>query len=73
MKYPFLLQKMSGDILTANVDKNDRSMITVQLKDPAFKSRMLREISDSHFDIDSFYVNEPSLNDIFVQYTEVAV
>ncbi len=69
----FLLQKMSGDILTANVDKNDRSMITVQLKDPAFKSRMLREISDSHFDIDSFYVNEPSLNDIFVQYTEVAV
>lgn len=69
----FLLQKMSGDILTAQPDEETEHTVKVQLKDEHFKQRLLAELSDGGFDIDCFRVCEPSLNDIFVQYTEAGI
>ncbi len=69
----FLLQKMSGDILTAEADSESENTVKVRLKDEGFKSRLLAELSNGGFDIDCFRVCEPSLNDIFVQYTEAGV
>ncbi len=69
----FILEKMSNEVVTAESDKNLSDTITIQLKDPQFKSRLLSELTDKSFDIDCFKVCEPSLNDIFVQYTEAKI
>ena len=38
-----------------------------------FASQIVDFIQDNDFDIDEFRVCEPSLNDIFVQYTEAGI
>ncbi len=70
---PFVIQKLSGEILSADMDKENENSLIIRLKDPAFKARLLKELSDNDFDIDEFRVCEPSLNDIFVQYTEAGI
>ncbi len=70
---PFIIQKMSGSIISADKSKENENTIVVRLKDPAFKNRLFKELSDNDFDIDEFRVCEPSLNDIFVQYTEAGI
>lgn len=70
---PFVIQKMSGDILSADKDKENERTLIIRLKDPAFKGRLMKELSENNFDIDEFRVIEPSLNDIFVQYTEAGI
>ncbi len=67
---PFILQNMSSHVTDVQSDEQDSNTVIVRLKDPAFKTRMLAELSEQQFDIDCFRVCEPSLNDIFVQYTE---
>lgn len=64
----FVLQKMS-DMVT-DVSADTENTVIVKMKDPAFKKRLLTELSEQNFDIDCFKVCEPSLNDIFVEYTE---
>lgn len=68
---PFVLQKMSDDITDVKAD--GENTIIIKMKSPDFKSRLFSELSNQDFDIDCFKVCEPSLNDIFVQYTEVGV
>ncbi len=68
---PFVLQKMSDDITDVKAD--GENTIIIKMKSPEFKSRLFSELSNQDFDIDCFKVCEPSLNDIFVQYTEVGV
>ena len=68
----FVLPKMSGEILTAQ-NEDDPHHVIIKLKDPDFKLSLMRVLSDSSFDIDCFQVWEPSLNDIFVQYTEAGI
>ena len=70
---PFVIQKMSGDILAADKSEENDNTLIIKLKDPAFKGRLIKELSDNNFDIDEFRVIEPSLNDIFVQYTEAGI
>lgn len=43
--------------------------VKVRLKSENDKNELLRRLSDGGFDIDNIDVFEPSLNDIFVQYT----
>ena len=50
-------------------DETDNGII-VHLNDGKEKSRLLAELSSSDADIDEIKVNEPTLNDIFVEYTE---
>ena len=68
---PFVLQKMSDDITDVKAD--GENTIIIKMKSPDFKNRLFSELSQQDFDIDCFKVCEPSLNDIFVQYTEVGV
>ena len=70
---PFVIRNMSGDILSADKDKENDNTLIIKLKDPAFKGRLMKELSDNNFDIDEFRVIEPSLNDIFVQYPEAGI
>lgn len=43
--------------------------LTVTLKHPQDKAQLIRHLSEQQLDIDSFQVYEPSLSDIFVEYT----
>ena len=63
---PFVLQKMSDNII--DVKNDGENTLVIRMKSPDFKNRLFAELSD--FDIDCFKVCEPSLNDIFVEYTE---
>ncbi len=65
---PFLLEKFSDEIQTLTGVENDENSIIVTLSDAKYKSAIFHALSD--FDIDVFEVCEPSLSDIFVQYTE---
>lgn len=47
--------------------------VTVTLTEPEQKTELLRRLSAQNLDLDEFAVFEPSLNDIFVQYTEVGL
>ena len=69
----FVLEKMPEQILSSDTDDKRTDTVLIRLKDPGFKSALLRTLSDSGFDIDSFRVCEPSLNDIFVEYTEAGI
>lgn len=69
----FVLEKMSDKVSSADTDEENENSVIIKLKDPQYKLQLLRELSDSGFDIDSFKVYEPSLNDIFVQYTEAGI
>ena len=69
----FVLEKMSDQIITADADETREKTAVFRMKEPGFKSRLLSEIARGGFDIDSFQVCEPSLNDIFVEYTEAGI
>ena len=62
---------MSDDI--TDVKNDGENTVIIKMKSPDLKSRLFAELSSQDFDIDCFKVCEPSLNDIFVQYTEVGV
>lgn len=47
---------------------NERGELIIKLKSAGDKQMMMRELTEN-FDIDEIKVYEPSLNDIFVQYT----
>ncbi|MPN52943.1 Vitamin B12 import ATP-binding protein BtuD [bioreactor metagenome] len=48
-------------------------IVRITLADEADKGRLMSALADRELDIDEFRVYEPSLNDIFVEYTEDAV
>ena len=70
---PFALQYMSGEVLSAEPEKGVENTLLIRLQNPAAKTKLLQGLSDKGFDIDAFRVCEPSMNDIFVQYTEVGI
>ena len=69
----FVLEKMSDRISAAYTDDENENSVIIRLKDPQFKHQLFKELSLSGFDIDSYRVCEPSLNDIFVEYTEAGI
>lgn len=70
---PFVLQYMSGEVLSAEPEKGVENTLLIRMQNPAAKTKLLQGLSDKDFDIDAFRVCEPSMNDIFVQYTEVGI
>ena len=70
---PFVLQYMSGEVLSAEPEKGVENTLLIRMQNPAAKTKLLQGLSDKGFDIDAFRVCEPSMNDIFVQYTEVGI
>lgn len=70
---PFVINKLSDCIISAVISKDDDNTVIVKMKDAEFKNRLISELSGNNFDIDCFKVCEPSLNDIFVEYTEAGV
>lgn len=65
---PFLIEHFPNIIKSLVVSEEQENTIIVTLQNEKQKQNILGEISA--FDIDSFSVCEPSLSDIFVQYTE---
>lgn len=63
------LQEIGHDFIKVITEVDDCS-IMVQLQSSEGKERLWNELSDARFRIDEFKVYEPSLNDIFVEYTE---
>lgn len=63
-EYPEKIIEKLGSQCTAK----ESGELIVKLKSAEDKQRMMRELTDN-FDIDEIKVYEPSLNDIFVQYT----
>ena len=63
-EYPEKIIEKLGSQCTAN----ERGELIIKLKSAEDKQRMMRELTEN-FDIDEIKVFEPSLNDIFVQYT----
>lgn len=49
------------------------NVVRVQMTSGSCKAELLRAVGDAQVDIDDFRVYEPSLNDIFVRYTEGGV
>lgn len=66
----YISQNLSEIINKIDV-KNDE--VVIKLKDPSDKKQLFKAVSDCPYDIDTIKVFEPSLNDIFVQYTEGAI
>lgn len=65
----------SKDIIEIKKYLKEKSVIEdnklkVTLDNEKDKNKLISELSESDFDIDSISVFEPSLNDIFVEYTE---
>lgn len=56
------------DKLGLQCSVNERGELIIKLKSAGDKQMMMRELTEN-FDIDEIKVYEPSLNDIFVQYT----
>ena len=69
----FVISKMGDMILSSDIDEKEETVLNIKLKDADFKSRLITELSECGFDIDSFKVCEPTLNDIFVEYTEAGI
>ncbi len=55
--------------IVANTQIN-KDMLLVELLNANMKNNLMTKLAEENFDIDKFYVYEPSLNDIFVEYTE---
>ena len=53
----------------AAVDEKN-ACVTVKLRDEGHKDSLVKMLLDSRVKLDGFRIKEPSLNDIFVQYTE---
>lgn len=65
------IEAFCADKLAALVAKTERGAdkLYIHLKKPEQKAALLEALSGQGFDIDLFAVYEPSLNDIFVEYT----
>lgn len=63
-EYPEKIIDKLGSLCTAK----ESGELIIKLKSAEDKQRMMRELTEN-FDIDEIKVYEPSLNDIFVQYT----
>lgn len=63
----FIDERMHDIVQSTRVDK---AGLFVELKNADMKNKLMSSLADENFDIDKFYVYEPSLNDIFVEYTE---
>lgn len=55
--------------IVVKVEKNQEGL-RIQMDSPSRKNEILSILSQQNFEIDGMYVYEPSLNDIFVEYTE---
>ncbi len=55
--------------IVANTQIN-KDMLLIELINANIKNNLMNSLAGENFDIDKFYVYEPSLNDIFVEYTE---
>jgi len=60
-----------GDILTGAGMED--GVLKVKMKSPDLKNALISALAGQNFDIDGVCVYEPSLNDIFVEYTEDAI
>ncbi len=70
---PYLLKNNADIILSADKDTLLENTVKVRLKSAKNKAALLESLSASGIDIDRFEVYEPSLNDIFVEYTEAGI
>lgn len=69
----FIIGNLSENIISSTVSNDIEDTLIVKLKDEDFKSRLMAILIENNFDIDCFKVYEPSLNDIFVEYTEAGI
>ena len=65
----FISKRFSGRIDSVDGSEKDNA-VTVKLKNENDKDELLKLVLENKFQLDGFKVKEPSLNDIFVQYTE---
>ena len=65
-----IFEKFSNEIISAEADEEIDNRIKVKLKEPSSKQALYNLISSSGIDIDGMSVVQPTLNDIFVEYTE---
>lgn len=70
---PLVLRTMGEGVLSVTADEQAADTVLVRLKQPELKEQLLTVLAQSQTDIDSFSVCEPSLNDIFVEYTEAGI
>ncbi len=68
-----IIKAMGEKIVSSGQLEHDESRLLIKLKDESSKGELLSLIAGSGCDIDGFRVCEPSLNDIFVQYTEAGI
>ncbi len=68
-----IFDKFADGIVSAELDKETDNRVRVKLKNPESKLTLYNLISSSGIDIDGMSVVRPTLNDIFVQYTEGTV
>ena len=66
---PFIIREFAN--VTDSVENDEKSSeVIVKLKKAEDKNRLITTVIQNGFDIDGFRVCEPTLNDIFVEYTE---
>jgi len=63
----FLDDRMQDLVKSSHLDK---AGLLIELKSAEMKNKLMSSLASENLDIDKFYVYEPSLNDIFVEYTE---
>lgn len=63
----FLDSRMQDIVQNTHIEKTG---LLVELKNAEMKNKLMSSLASENFDIDKFYVYEPSLSDIFVEYTE---
>jgi ABC-2 type transport system ATP-binding protein len=63
----FLDESLKDIVKNTQINNN---VLLVELKNAEMKNKLMSSLVDKSFDIEKFYVYEPSLNDIFVEYTE---
>ena len=66
---PFIIQQCSSMIESSEIDEKNL-VVRVKLRHPEDKDKLFAAVFEKGFDIDCFKVCEPTLNDIFVEYTE---
>lgn len=64
--------KMALSDILSNVSKSAENVM-LTLKDASLKNALIAKLSGTDIDVENFHVFEPSLNDIFVEYTERAI
>jgi ABC-2 type transport system ATP-binding protein len=69
----YLLKRCGDNISSLDSDEKDPTNIFIKIKEAAYKTALLKALSESDIDIDCFEVCEPTLNDIFVEYTEAGI